>query len=242
MAKGQPDFGALAQTETIGGLADLGELAARLGSIVTFDRRGNIIWLDNFESGINQWLGEGDLGYSIDWEGNLSKTGGFSCKLTTAAVEDHEAQIIKYIGFQLLSAIGFECSFAYQQNWKYLKFLLWMADGSYLYQAAMRYDRVNYKWQYLSDDSAYYDVPSGPLTLPAAPTEFDTMKFVADFATAKYKRLIVNSQEVDLSTLSFVKYAAVTTPHMALFISLSTKAAAAAIGYIDDVIVTQNEP
>ena len=242
MAKGQPDFGQYAPTETIVGLSDLGELAARLGSIVTFDRRGNVIWMDDFENGIRQWCPFGIGTWSVDWESNYSKTGGFSCKLTTDAIAGRSVNIQKYIGFPILSAIGLEASFSNEQNWRYLEIWLWLDDGTYEYNAVIRYDHPNKKLQYMDATGAYQDIVGGSYETPDYPEWFDTLKFVADFTTCKYKRLLVNSKVFDLSALSFEKDPFATTPQMVVAFRLTTNANAAAIGYIDDVIITQNEP
>lgn len=242
MAKGQPDFGSYAPTETIVGMSDLGELAARLGSIVTFDRRGNVIWLDDFESGVHQWRAGGNIPYSVDWDGNYAKMGGFSCKLTTRALADADVHIMRYIGYPAFSPIGVEVSYSYKQNWKSLEIWMWICDGSDAYYSAILYDHANTKLQYLDSGGIYQDVPDGSYTSAILPEQFDTLKFVSDLKKVKYKDLIVNSQVFDLSALSFQTYVdLVSTPHMEVTIKLFTSIDTAAIAYIDDVIITQNE-
>ncbi|GAI56753.1 unnamed protein product, partial [marine sediment metagenome] len=79
MAHGQPDFGMYQIAKTIYRLADMGELAVRLGSIVTHDRRGDVIWMDNFDSGIAKWyqFASDDDGL-VEWSAERSRSGGFS--------------------------------------------------------------------------------------------------------------------------------------------------------------------
>ena len=242
MAKGQPDFGQYAPTTTIAGLSDLGELAARLGSVVIFDRRGNVMAIDYFDSGIEQWYRTGDVGYSVDWNGDYAKSGGFSCKLTTGPVAGNTVTLLRYISVPVLASLGIEVSFSYQKNWQYLDFILVVADGNYQYEAQIRYDWVNGKLQYMDSEGNYQDIPGGSYSCGGVPYVFDTLKVVADFTTAKYKRLIVNNREFDLSAISFAKDPAVRNPIMMASIVLTTSANEAAIGYIDDVIITQNEP
>ncbi|GAH95398.1 unnamed protein product, partial [marine sediment metagenome] len=40
--RGQPDYAALAPKEIAASISDMGEVAARLGSIVTYDKRGDV--------------------------------------------------------------------------------------------------------------------------------------------------------------------------------------------------------
>ena len=66
MGHGYPDYGTQGPVSTVHSIQDLGELAVRLGSIVTFDRRGNVLWLDGFDSGIGAWSKGGNVNYSVD--------------------------------------------------------------------------------------------------------------------------------------------------------------------------------
>lgn len=240
MPHGYPDWGGAAPVVTVYSLQDLAELAARLGSIDTFDRRGNVVWFDDFESGIENWRRSGPGAYSIDWDSKYAKTGGFSCRITTDT--GFPATISKYFGFPVLSAMGFEFSFSYTQNWQYLYLVIYLADGTNLSIAAVRYNAVTKMWQYMATDGSYQDIPGSSYTLSPMVEEFDTMKLVADFITGKYSRLLVNSQVFDLSALSLRKYAAALTPSMSISITMEALPTGPAIGNIDDVIVTQNEP
>jgi hypothetical protein len=242
MAKGQPDFGQYAPTTTIAGLSDLGELAARLGSVVIFDRRGNVIAIDYFESGIEQWFTTGQEGYSVEWSSAYAKTGGFSCKLTSPAVEGYFAAIWKYIACPVFSSLGLEASFSAETWCRYLDFTMEIYDGSYDNIAGIRFDSVTGKLQYLDSEGNYQDVPGGAHDVFGIASAFDTLKFVADFTTGKYKRLIVSNHEFDLSAMSFRKTPLVETPIMVVSITQTSHGTSPGIAYIDDVIITQNEP
>ena len=55
MAHGTPDWGVTAGAVTTYQVTDLGELAVRLGSPISHDRRGDVIWWDDFECTLNKW-------------------------------------------------------------------------------------------------------------------------------------------------------------------------------------------
>ncbi len=240
MPHGYPDWGGATPVATVYNLQDLAELAARLGSIDTFDRRGNVIAFDDFESGIEQWRRSGAGAYSIDWDSKYAKTGGFSCRITTDS--GWQATISKYIGFPVLSKIGVEFSFSYTQNWQYLYLEVLLQDGVSAFYTGIRYNAATKMWQYRATDGSYQDIPGSSFTLSPMVEEFDTVKLVIDFSTGKYSRLLINSQVFDLSALSFYQYAAVLTPVMNVSITVKALPGELAIGNIDDVIVTQNEP
>ena len=49
MASGHPDGGEGGETQIIHTVQDVGELAARLGSVSAYFRSGNVVWFDDFE-------------------------------------------------------------------------------------------------------------------------------------------------------------------------------------------------
>lgn len=55
MPRGMPDWGEYSPQEVVSKLLDNAELAARLGSPVLFDRRGTVIFMDDFNCGVNHW-------------------------------------------------------------------------------------------------------------------------------------------------------------------------------------------
>src|SRR3989304_7205960 len=63
-------------------LLDQAELAARIGSFNVYDRRGQVIWFDHFQSGIAPWLRfEHGTGAAVLLENGLTYIGGFALKL-----------------------------------------------------------------------------------------------------------------------------------------------------------------
>ena len=72
------------------------ELAARLGSPDTFDRRGDVLWMDDFESGL-KWrtslLGTGSL---IDLTATMAASGGKCCRLVTGSANNDYAYLLRH--------------------------------------------------------------------------------------------------------------------------------------------------
>jgi len=89
VAHGAPDWWGTEQTSTVHLVQDVGELAARLGSIVTFDRRGNVIWLTSFEDGLQGTSFGVD---HVDSKGTLSTNralgGAYSIRLDPRGAAD----------------------------------------------------------------------------------------------------------------------------------------------------------
>lgn len=242
MPHGQPDFGAQAVKETVSSLADMGELAARLGSIVTFDRRGDVVWYDDFEGHISKWksnVSGTDAAATISAE--AARNGDFSAKLTTGDVIDKYAEIWHFLPYPIVSKVGFEFSFTLNDNLSELQALQNLYDGSHHHKAGLRYLPATNKLQYFSKTEGWQDLATD-LDLYSASYIFHTSKLVIDLSTRKYVRAIFDNVEYDLSTLSYYYVGQITTPYWRQFISAITGVNSNQSIFIDDAIVTQNEP
>lgn len=242
MAHGGPDWSTGGQISTVHTIEDLGELAARLGSIDTFDRRGNVLAFDDFESGIGKWYRSGDAGYDISWDGNHGRNGGFCCKIMTGGAAGRVAYIYRRFGYPVLSRLGFEFSFATFLFGRYLELKTDLQTAAGLHSPAIRYVALTDTFEYNDDAGIYQTIPD--LTWRPMDTAwgFDTIKLVVDYISNEYVRLIVNNQVIDLSGISYQVGTVPAIPYGTLEIRLTTDVAAQARTWVDDVIVTQNEP
>jgi hypothetical protein len=91
----------------------LSELAVRLGSPSTFERRGTIMWFDRFASGLGHWVAAmSGVGAAITLTNEDSRGGGFSVKLT-AGIGTAQLAVISHreIVINLAGLFGVEFSF-----------------------------------------------------------------------------------------------------------------------------------
>lgn len=243
MAHGHKDWGEGAPASTIYSIQDIGELAARLGSIVTFDRRGNVMWLDDFESGIEKWeVSNYGAGYAVTWSAEKARNGAFSCKLATGAGDQYNVAIKRGLPYPVLSSIGFEASVLLDQYWEYFQWPMDIETGSQIYTPVIKYDDTDNKFYY-KDENGDYQETGIVADLACSEPVFHTVKLVVDAANAEYKRLIVDNQSVDLSGRNMKVASSSEPPYLYIALRVVTSSAlASAIAYVDDVIVTQNEP
>lgn len=242
MPKGQPDFGLYAPTETIVGLSDMGELAARLKSIATHDRRGSIIWLDDFESGIEQWVLAGiGANRSLAWVSTYHRSGGFCAKLTSAATTDQPATMTTALVYPALSKIGAEFSFLRDTTLSQLTITLAIVSATTTTTVLIRWTAATNLWE-VTDASLTWRSLSPTISFNKDYPLFNTIKIVADFATTKFVRLIANNITYDLSGYNIHTTAVGADARMRLVIQITPNADYATHLYVDDVIVTQNEP
>lgn len=248
MVHGRPDW---VRTTTLQDIRDvfgnipqvsMGELAARLGSIDIFDRRGEVVFLDNFDSPTLKW--EKDFPDSV---GEIIRTnesalhGDYSIKMTTGPESAHQVRMRKYHYLPVRKRIGVEYSFALGAGY------CTIFSSFVLYTTTAKYDpRVWYKD--ITSELFLYDRDLGSVLFPEKVNlreddfTYNTWKLVVDLDTEKYVRLLLNDIEYDLSAYSLPKSENSYSPYMYLSIYVINTAAGAHYAYIDSVIFTQNEP
>ncbi len=246
MAHGQTDFGAYAAKETVGSMADNAELAARLGSICTFDRRGDVIWLDGFESGVAKWQPEGPAaGESAVWSAERAANGGFSYKLATAAILNNRIEVNHYESYPVLSKIGFEIGFTEHKTptgfYPEYRFELNCNDGTTWYLYRVRYIQATGTLEVLHN-GVWTQFAAG-VNLFLNNYLFNTIKLVGGFPTPRaYVRCIFNNVEYDLTGYVPQVIAPPAGPALNVAVRITANSAEENIVYLDNAIITQNEP
>jgi len=240
MARGQQDFGVYAPKTTVAGLSDLGELAARLFSPVTFDRRGDVLWLDNMEGTERTWVPFGTgTGHKAEHSPEQARSGFCSMKLTTGSTLGNYEQLEKYLPYPALSKIGFEISFTVTGHMAEFLWYIRLYNGSDYYEGRLRFTYSTTLWE-IYDNGTWRTVKTG--TVNESQYIFNTMKLVCDFNTNEYVRLILNETEYDLSSYSLTTSNSTVKPTLNLLVKVTNRTASNWVEYFDDCIVTQNEP
>lgn len=236
-----PDYTSKWKNKTISNVVDSAELAARLGSINTFDRRGNIVWMDDFESDTSRWRhgltgGRGSITTSAErcWMGSSSY------KLVTGATSGDVVYITKYFSVPSSSRIGVELHVHSPGTNNEILVLLYGDDGVNQYDGQLIYnvptDTVAY------EPSAGADVPlkRDVLNIPAEHI-WIPLKMVIDWDTKRYVRAIVEDLDTDLSDQLLPTLGTTNTKFICIYIRVTSTAAGAQTVFLDNVILTQNE-
>ena len=223
-------------------VVDLGELAARIGSINTFDRRGDTVWLDDFEVGIGKWVANSwGAGGNVAVSKSYARNGIYSCAMTAGSDGFHMAQIYRVMAYPVLGLLGFECSFAFDSDLDWFGLLFDLYDGTHRHEALVKYDYSNTKLQILDGNGDLHDLETG-LDIYVANYPFWTVKVVVDFVNVNYVRVILNNTEYDVSGIDYLYNADASNPRLRPGVKNMGQLGQNAVVYIDDVIITQNEP
>lgn len=242
MAHGTPDWGVTAGAVTTYQLTDLAELAARLGSIVTFDRRGDVIFLEDFESGLHKWstLISG-TGATVDLSSNRARTGRYSAHLVAGSSSSRFAEMMHYLPFPVLSSFGLECGFQLGGADDNLNLRLRLFDGANLREYQVRYVSVPQSLQYL-DSTGSFVTFAIPDQLMGQSTLFFVAKLVIDATAGEYLRFILDQRSYPLAGIAAQTIASADYPHLEARLRNTGFAGFNNEMFIDTVILTQNEP
>lgn len=242
MPHGYPPWSGVKKRTVTSLPVDLGELAARLGSAVTFDRRGDVIFIDSFDSGYHKWIASyGGDGGGVHISTKTARTGAYSTKLVTGKASTGHASLDKYHFEPVLSKVGLEASFApiSADPLTRLSIYHYTGEGYYLFQ--VRYDYATETLEYLDSGPHWHELAAGLAFFPNY-TSFNSLKLVVDLEDNEYERVVFNANTYPLKDVAAVWVPGESAPYMALGISAVGDADDNYTVYLDDVIFTQNEP
>lgn len=242
MAHGHSDYGAAKPTSTVYSLQDMAELAARLGSIVTFDRNGDVIWMDDFESNLEKWShvtsGTGAL---VELSAAAARNGGLSCLLKTGDAVNNLATIIHLGPPPVKSKVGLEVSFTVDDDLNYIYFRMLCYDGTNIHEINIRYDPANTTLAYRDSAGDWQNITT-TLHLQEGSSMFHTIKIVVDLVNEEYCYIILDNINYDLSGIAYRLTGSEAAPSLYIDVRAYAGVDDNVSVYIDDVIITQNEP
>lgn len=224
------------------GQVDTGELAARLGSINTFDRRGNVVWYDDFESTKLLWAYTAhELGGAVALDTARARNGSKSVKITSGNATNKRSEIARTFCFPSSSCLGFEFHLHTLTEKEKVMLVIYGNTGSYIFTADLT---INLATKTVTTDTDN----SGTVThLTDLPVDTDHIqwipfKLVFDWDTKYFKRVIIADTEYDLSAYTINSQSLVDTAVLDVSFWVYPTDAANRWVWIDDFIFTQNEP
>jgi len=241
MTHGQPDDANIIGTDNLQASQDMAELAARMGSIVTFDRGGLLLWATDMAEGVG--------GFAYNWSGAASEVtmvsdywqnGGISLRLIAGQGVTDFAYISKLFPRIIASRLGFAVLVS---TWDLVtSFELQIRD---LHGVQTIYWYIKYIY---SSDSLWYLDSSNVWQLIAANIDlargenlFHYLKAVIDFKNQQYCRLIVNQTVYDLSGITAYTATNLGTDRIEFRVLVNGHGVADSYLYVDAFILTQNE-
>jgi len=229
----------------------LAEAAVRMGSPVSFDRRGTVFYYDNFEDAPLKWLknyglGGGGVGHSITLSNEHPYRGTGSMRIIPPDVAGDYCRAYRLIGGASTNRIGMEMNILFENTLNVKTSILFRAyTGTRLIWGGIRLEQAG------SGGISYLNNTGNQPHLDAAWTTFndtfllDTntsypIKFVVDLGTEKYIRCMFGGIEINMSALT--PYATNSTYCQRIQAEVYVVTSAVANMFFDDMILTIEEP
>lgn len=243
MPSGAPDFGRAAASAEVHLVSDLAEQAARVGFINTYHRGGQLFWQDDFETANNnKWAFViGGTGAAVAISTAQMRNGAQSVLLTAGSTSQNLAQIRRGLGAPGGVKVGIEMSFQLPQPTDNIHINSVLRDGTNSHTWQVTMDVANNRLE--ARDSAGVDqIVLDPLDLVEEEEHFHTCKLVLNIATDAYVRFFLDNRSIDLSAHS-AQVASDSSPRIwDVSIRNTGRLTVNDLVYVDDMIVTLNEP
>lgn len=242
MVHGHRDYGVGGPTKIIHSVSDMGELAVRLGSPVNYDRSGNVLYCTDFQNGLGDFhsLISG-TGGDVYLYGDLSYSAGICCCLI--GTSDWPYRGFLYNDFRpiALNKMGFEVALMPVVNVDYINVFLDYYVDSIAHRFGLKMDITNKKFYCITMDGAEQELDDFDWS-PATVNFFHTLKIVGDLETKKLVRGFYNENEFDLSDYGAYTLGAADIQLVRSVVEVHSTPGANGKCYIDNWVVTINEP
>ncbi len=223
-------------------VGDIGELAPRLGSPVTYDRRGEVLWYDIFERGVAGWTEEtGGNDGTVRVTADRPLIGGFAALLSTPSSAGVNIAMTRYLNPSKVGKWGIEVAFApitifdtfdIEMNW---------IDGTNIWYGSIRVDHDAEDVSYLTTLTTWTKIADLEM-IPMATVMYNRIKLVCDFESENFERIMINQTEYDLTDIAMLKRTSALGPYSNLNLSLNGNINLVRQMKVDSVIITSNEP
>lgn len=242
MAHGVPDWGHARQITSFSVVDDLAELAARLGSVHVHDRRGDVLWMEDFSQDIEAWYSytEG-TGAAVALSTTYPKWPPNSVKLTGGSSTGGNVYIAYRMGLPSLKRLGLEASIAFFTPFDVFYFMLEHEDGTEVTRARVRISDTADNLTYEDSGGTYVELAELD-RLDHEQGAYHTLKVVADFEEGEYMRVLFDDQSFDLSGNALRTLSQTGIPMLTLWFLFFSRSGENDYCQIDGAILTQDEP
>jgi len=241
MARGLPDDSNVVKEAPVYGLSDMAELAARLGSPVNYIRFGDVVMLDDFESGVQAWDSVLHGGASsIRLSGTYTRSKGVSVHLDSGDGASPDASMQRSMPIPESSKVGFGFAFMIGPDVTHIDMGMVATINELNYAFYVGYENASHDLEVLDNIGGW--MPIGNLHLRENLWPFHVCKLVVNLTAKNYARFYLDDQsyqipgywgdisaapgEANLLNMVVAVYGDGTTPgHL----------------YVDDCVATQNE-
>jgi hypothetical protein len=242
VARGHEDYGQSMLSNFAGVTADVGEVAARLGSPVTYFRTGKVVFIEDFNDDITGWKLSPSNATTITHETNMPIIGKGSLLFTHDAAHDDSSFIRKYIPYAGQNKVGLEVTMSAPDT---------CPKRVYVQLGVVRdttYYVLRFRFEGSSGNVSVYTEASGDVLIATLTSPFETdyapiiFKLTGDLDSLKYGNLWINNDRYDISEYEIYQGVVATEDYIKLEITAYNTLGQTDPLLIDNFIVTVDEP
>lgn len=242
MPHGGPDWGIAAPSSYVFPIVSWEDYFLRSGLTKTMDGNGDIIFFDSFEGGLSKWHQE--AAGAIE-HGRISaehsRGGNWSAELRVGAAGGSWRYLRATIPVDAPNRFGAEFNFTLPDLICHPQFQLYYHDFTYYYPFSIRYDGPGRDLQYWDETGAWVDFAT--FTWERSPEYyFHPVKLVIDATKLEYVKFIARGTEYDLTGKKTTATAQTARRAIVPGYHWQNVTPIAKSSFLDDVIITTNEP
>lgn len=218
------------------------ELVARLTGMGGYDRRGNALLCDDFEGGLSKGLKTSyGTGKEVKLSSLTARSGSLSLKLVPGSEADSWAGYWYYLPYPFFKKVGLEAAFTVDTETAHFELFFRLYDGTYYYEAAIRYDETNKRVLYYQEPGTWVElIANTPLYKDDA--NFHVMKMILNLEDMTYHRVLLDSWSWVTGGLDMYTTEDTISKRIYFAVTHYGNTGHNPVSYVDSVIITQNEP
>jgi len=224
----------------------LSELAVRLGSPVTFDRRGQVSWIEEWEDGLGHWVPDvSGAGARAVVSSDVALTGAASLKLVAGSNVNHYASVTRPMAIPKISnTIGIETAYSCDSDVEEAQLLVDVYSGLLSLHWGIKAILATGETALLTAPATWTVIPTGALMPPYANIyNFIQFKWVIVLTTLYYTRLMIANTDFTVSPYAgYMTAPDLTPPHIQITGKNVGVAGNNGIVYCDNFIISLNDP
>jgi len=217
------------------------DLVGRLGSPVTWDWRGNVLYMHDFSTGWGPCFSAvTGTGAAIAITPERGGYGGYAVKMTAGSDGTRLARVQLPIGVNPGSRVGVAARFSIYSNTGFVRLMLERWDSPSSPVGYVQIDVANKVIQVYDDTPTWQTLGSVPTSLGSFC--YSWLKLVIDQDTGKYERVLYNDKYYDASAYTCSASGVAVEGVVAVSVSNYGRSGANDIVYLDQIVLTVNEP
>lgn len=237
-----PDYGIGRPADATPHITDIAELSVQLGSLSWFDRFGNVLMTESFQTGMGNWLTQSyPNGANPILSSKYYSTIPYAVKLITTTDTGSYSGMDKYFPFHYVDTFGVEVHFKAIETFQHLYWSLSFYDGTYAYEMKPKVNYAANELQLILSALADEKIDDLDIKIGVA-SQFHVLKITGDLVNNTYLRLILDDRDYDISDKELIQTTSSDKPTLRMLFYLQPYDTVVSTVWIDNIIFTINEP